>query len=109
MSFKTIIIIVLAVLITVIFMQNTDEVLFTLLWKEIYISKLWMMLIVTVFGFIIGVIVARPRRKKKEEVSAPSSQHHVPLEVDKFKDEDAEYISMKKPDQWSDEDQDYLK
>ncbi|MBK0381680.1 hypothetical protein I5M32_01790 [Pedobacter sp. SD-b] len=102
MSFKTIVIIVLAVLITVIFMQNTDQVMFTLLWKEIYVSKLIMMLVVTLFGFIIGVIVARPRKKRKE------------LSFDKevsFDDEDranADYLSPKKSTGLSDEDNDYI-
>jgi uncharacterized integral membrane protein len=103
MSFKTIVIIILAVLITVIFMQNTDEVVFTLLWKQIYISKLWMMLAVTLFGFIIGVIIARPRKKKDI-----TNQEDVPFEVNHPSTEDEEYISMKKPNELSDEDRDYL-
>jgi uncharacterized integral membrane protein len=102
MSFKTIVIIVLAVFITVIFMQNTDQVMFTLLWKEIYVSKLIMMLIVTVFGFIIGVIVARPKRKKKELVleNTTSSKN--------MNSTDEDYISMKKKNDLSDEDKDYI-
>jgi uncharacterized integral membrane protein len=102
MSFKTIVIIVLAVFITVIFMQNTDQVMFTLLWKEIYVSKLIMMLIVTVFGFIIGVIVARPKRKKKELVleNTASSKN--------MNSTDEDYISMKKKNDLSDEDKDYI-
>ncbi|MBC7652984.1 MAG: hypothetical protein H7098_00755 [Oligoflexus sp.] len=102
MSFKTIVIIVLAVFITVIFMQNTDQVMFTLLWKEIYVSKLIMMLIVTVFGFIIGVIVARPKRKKKELVleNTTSSKN--------MNSTDEDYISMKKQNDLSDEDRDYI-
>jgi uncharacterized integral membrane protein len=102
MSFKTIIIIVLAVLITVIFMQNTDQVMFTLLWKEIYVSKLIMMLIVTVFGFIIGVIVARPRRKKKEVVIESNTPNQI------TNTDDESYVSMKKQNDLSDEDRDYI-
>ncbi len=106
MSFKTIVIIILAVLITVIFMQNTDEVVFTLLWKQIFISKLWMMLAVTLFGFIIGVIIARPRKKKEIEIS---NQKDVKLEVNENLTENESYINMKKPNQLTDEDRDYLK
>ena len=100
MSFKTIVIVVLTVLITIIFMQNTDEVLFKILWKEIYVSKLWMMLTVTVFGFIIGMIVARPRKRaiavqqvnleethQNEMGSQPSNQKPG------ISDEDRDYIS----------------
>lgn len=104
MSFKTLVIIILSVLITVIFMQNTDEVFFTILWKEFSVSKLLMMAIVTVFGFIIGVIVGRP--KKKKEVNSYSKE--VPLEVNQINDEDSDYISMKKPNTLSDEDKDYI-
>jgi uncharacterized integral membrane protein len=101
MSFKTIIIIILSILITVIFMQNTDQVLFTILWKELYISKLIMMLVVTIFGFIIGVIVARPKKKKQVTQNAD-----VPLEVTQTEDKD--YIEMPKKQGLSDEDRDYL-
>lgn len=86
-------------------MQNTEEVFFTILWKEVSVSKLLMMLIVTVFGFIIGVIVARPR-KKKVEISTYDTQKNVPLEIRDESDE--EYISMKKPNQLSDDDKNYI-
>jgi len=102
MSFKTIVIIILAVLITVIFMQNPDEVMFTLLWKEIYVSKLIMMLLVTVFGFIIGVIIARPRRKKKEVILENNTPNETITATDK------DYIAIKKQNDLSDEDRDYI-
>jgi uncharacterized integral membrane protein len=105
MSFKTIVIIMLSVLITVIFMQNTDQVLFTILWKEIYVSKLVMMLIVTLFGFILGVIIARPRKKKIVEMET-ASQKDIPFEINH--PEDSDYISMKKERKLSDEDRDYI-
>ncbi|MBD3748699.1 MAG: hypothetical protein IE931_04315 [Sphingobacteriales bacterium] len=101
MSFKTIIIITLSVLITVIFMQNTDQVLFTLLWKQVYVSKLWMMLIVTFFGFIIGLIVAWPKKKK-----AYDADKNIPLEVQNTNDE--AYLSTNKTQDLSDEDKDYI-
>ncbi len=102
MSFKTVVIIILAVLITVIFMQNTDQVMFTLLWKEIYVSKLIMMLIVTVFGFIIGVIVASPKRKKKEVVIESNTPNQI------TNTDDESYVSMKKQNDLSDDDRDYI-
>nr|MBC7611975.1 hypothetical protein [Pseudopedobacter sp.] len=104
MSFKTIIIIILSVLITIIFMQNTDEVFFTILWKQFSVSKLLMMAIVTVFGFIIGVIVARPK-KKKETITASKE---VPFEVNQSNNDETDYISMKKPNALTDEDKDYI-
>lgn len=86
-------------------MQNTDEVFFTILWKQVSVSKLLMMLIVTIFGFIIGVIVARPRKKKVDPINH-ENQKNVPLEITDESDE--EYISMKKPNQLSDEDKNYI-
>jgi len=108
MNFKTLVIVILSILITVIFMQNTDEVMFTLLWKQIFVSKLLMMLIVTVFGFIIGVIIARPKKKKVAEYAPASTVKDVPLEINRNQ-EDQDYISLKKPDGLSDEDRNYIK
>ena len=108
MNFKTIVIVVLSVLITVIFMQNIDAVMFTLLWKQIFVSKLLMMLIVTVFGFIIGVIVARPKKKKVAEYVPSSTAKDVPLEINHHQ-ENQDYINMKKPDELRDEDRDYIR
>ncbi|MFC5283831.1 hypothetical protein [Pedobacter alpinus] len=102
MSFKTYVIIILTVLITIIFMQNTDQVLFTLLWKEIFVSKLIMMLIVTVFGFILGVIVARPRKKKLIENESGS----IPFEINQPETED--YLETKPKNNLSNEDRDYI-
>lgn len=107
MSFKTLVIVILSVLITVIFMQNTDEVMFTILWQEVKVKKLYVMLIVTVFGFIIGVIVARPKKKKVVEYVPSTTVRDVPLEIT-HNQEDQDYISMKKPDGLSNEDRDYI-
>lgn len=85
-------------------MQNTDEVFFTILWKQFSVSKLIMMAIVTVFGFIIGVIVARPKKKKE----AITTSKEVPFEASQSNNEDTDYISMKKPNALTDEDKDYI-
>ncbi len=103
MSFKTIVIIILSVLITVIFMQNTDQVVFTLLWKEIYVSKLIMMLIVTLFGFILGVIIARPKKKKLAETAVSS----IPFEINDTTTND-DYLATNKKSTISDDDRDYI-
>lgn len=109
MSFKTIVTIVLAVLITIIFMQNTDEVVFTLLWKQIYMAKSWVMLALTISGMVIGVMIAQPRKNKKTEaISQNQNAKDIPLEVSNFSKEEEDDRSMKKPNQLSDEDRDYL-
>lgn len=102
MSFKTYVIIFLTVAITVIFMQNLEPVAFKILWMEFMLSKLVMMLIVTLFGFILGVIVARPRKKKLAE-SAVSS---IPFEINQPESED--YLDTRQKQALSDEDRDYI-
>jgi uncharacterized integral membrane protein len=103
MSFKFISIILLSVAITVIFMQNTEEVTFNLFWAQIAISKLLIMLIATLFGFIIGLIIARLGGKKNSE------QKNIPLEITQTEDTDEEYIgATEKQGKLSQEDQDYL-
>lgn len=105
MNFKTIVIIVLSVLTTIILMQNADEVLFKILWKEIYVSKLVMMLSVTIIGFIIGVIVARPKKKTLNN-SYSEQNKNVPLEINNPEDE--YYIKPEDKKGLSDEDRDYI-
>jgi len=105
MNFKIILLIVLSVLTTVILMQNTDEVLFKILWKEVYVSKLVMMLGVTLFGFIIGLVVARPKKKVKI-TEYPEPGKNIPLEINKPEDE--YYIKPEAKKGLSDEDRDYI-
>ncbi len=92
MRIKTMFIIFITVLLTVVVMQNTDEVIFKFLFAKFYVSKLVILLTVAVVAFIIGILVARPGRAK-----------YVPgqdTETDDFKkqsntlsDEDRDYIS----------------
>ncbi len=70
MNFRTIVIIIISVLITVIFMQNTDEVIFKFLFKEVYLSKLLVMLGMVIFGFIIGFIVGLPKKKNNKTIAS---------------------------------------
>jgi uncharacterized integral membrane protein len=102
MSFKTYLIIFLTVAITIIFMQNLDPVGFKILWMEFTVSKLVMLLVVTVFGFILGLIVARPRRKR----SAESAVSSIPFEINQPENDD--YLENKPKSSLSDEDRDYL-
>jgi uncharacterized membrane protein YciS (DUF1049 family) len=64
MRIKTMIIIIITVLLTVVIMQNTDDVPFKFLFSEFRVSKLVMMLAVAFIGFIIGVLIARPGKPK---------------------------------------------
>ena len=102
MSLKTYAIIFLSVAITIIFMQNLDPVQFKVLWMEFTVAKLVMMLVVTVFGFILGVIVARPRKKKLVE----NTESGIPFEINQPAEEP--YLETKPKSNLSDEDREYL-
>jgi len=85
-------IIFITVLLTVVIMQNTDEVIFKFLFAKFYVSKLIILLSVAVVAFIIGILVGRPGRSKY----TPGKD----IETDDFKkqtntlsDEDRDYIS----------------
>ncbi len=103
MSFKTYVIIFLTVAITIIFMQNLEPVVFNVLWMTFPVSKLIMMLIVTVFGFTLGVIVARPRKKKL----ADSAINNLPFEDDELTEADND-LTLQQKRNLSDEDRDYI-
>jgi uncharacterized integral membrane protein len=65
MRIKTIIILVIAILLTIVLMQNTERVRFTFLFTDMYISKLTMLLLIAIVAFILGVLVGRPKRVKR--------------------------------------------
>jgi hypothetical protein len=92
MRIKTMIIIVITVLLTVVIMQNTEHVNFDFLFFTFRVSKLLMLFIVALAAFIIGVMVGRPGRPKfipgQVEDADPNNKR-----VDTLSDEDREYIS----------------
>jgi uncharacterized integral membrane protein len=91
MRIKTIIIILVTILLTVVLMQNTDPVHFEFLWATFRMSKLVMMAVIALAGFILGYLVGRPSRVKR-------------LGVD-FTNND---IDKTTPDTLSEEDRDYI-
>lgn len=102
MSFKAIIVLIISIAVTVVFMQNTDEVSFNLLWKQIMISKLLMMSIFGILGFILGMMIRGSNKKQVPE------QKNISLEIIET-DDNAEYLDHKKQSLLSQKDQDYLK
>ncbi|MFC3562476.1 lipopolysaccharide assembly protein LapA domain-containing protein [Pedobacter jamesrossensis] len=92
MSGKTIFIIVLTALLTIFLMVNTEPVDFDFLVTTVAVSKLLVIGICVVIGFIIGFIVGRPRKtitNYDDEI-----QKHNPNGIKKeLSDEDKEYIS----------------
>ena len=65
MRIKTIVIIVITILLTIVLMQNTGRVSFDFLWATFWMSKLVMLFLVGVISFVLGVLVGRPKRIKK--------------------------------------------
>jgi hypothetical protein len=92
MRIKTMFIIFIAVLLTVVIMQNTDKVLFTFLFTDFRVSKLVLLLIVAIVSFIIGVLVGRPG-KPKYIPGQNEDINNFKKKSDTLSDEDREYIS----------------
>jgi len=92
MRIKTIIIILITVLFTVVLMQNTGQVIFSFLWADFRVSKLTMLLLIAVVAFVIGVLVGRPNKVKRLGGDFPdeTTDHNNP---NTLSDEDREYIN----------------
>jgi putative membrane protein len=93
MRFKTILIIFCSVIITIFLMINTDAVEFNLIFTTMDVSKLLVIGICTVIGFILGYAVGRPRT-----VVSTYDDRFDPGEANSkggstLSDEDKEYIS----------------
>jgi uncharacterized integral membrane protein len=85
-------IIFITVLLTVVIMQNTDRVRFSFLFADFMVSKLVVLLAVAIIGFLIGVMVGRPRKTKympDPDVEVDGVKQHP----DTLSDEDREYIN----------------
>jgi preprotein translocase subunit SecG len=91
MNFKTVFIIIVTVLVTVVLMNNKDEVP-VWLFGETYISKLAIFGVMFGLGFIIGVLIARPR-KKAITTDSQEGNEIPPEKPSSLSDEDREYIS----------------
>jgi uncharacterized integral membrane protein len=92
MRIKTMFIIFITVLLTVVITQNTDKVLFTFLFADFRVSKLVVLLVVAIVSFIIGVLVGRPS-KPKYIPGQNEDINNLKKQPDTLSDEDREYIS----------------
>ena len=92
MRITTMLIILITVLLTVVLMQNTDAVNFTILFTNVRLSKLSVMAATTVAGFILGYLVGRPKRARN---IAPDyyEDENEKLSPNTLSDEDRDYIS----------------
>jgi uncharacterized integral membrane protein len=92
MRIKTIIIILVTVMLTIVLMQNTEPVYFSFLWATFKMSKLVMMAFVGIIAFILGVLVGRPSRVKKLGGTFIEGEHERE-NPNTLSDEDKDYIS----------------
>jgi membrane protein YqaA with SNARE-associated domain len=85
-------IIVITILLTIVLMQNTDPVRFTILFSDVRMSKLTAMAATAVVGFILGYMVGRP---KKARHIAPEYHEgdHDENDPNTLSEEDRKYIS----------------
>ena len=92
MRIKTMVIIFITVLLTVILMQNVEPVRFTILFGTFYISKLVALAGFSVVAFILGVLVGRPKKVRSIADSYPEG-NNTTNKTDTLSDEDRDYIS----------------
>jgi putative membrane protein len=93
---KTIFIIIFTVVITIFLMMNTDKVPFDYIFGEAQISKLVVVGVCTLFGFILGYWAGRPRTViSTYDQKYDEHNDHKPIDTPKdgLSEEDREYIS----------------
>ncbi|SDH62409.1 Protein of unknown function [Pedobacter terrae] len=92
MSAKTISIIILTALLTIFLMVNTEPVDFNFLVTTVPVSKLLVIGVCIIIGFIIGFVVGRPR--KTVSSYDDEIERNQPVSNKKeLSDEDRDYIS----------------
>lgn len=92
MSGKTIFIIILTALLTIFLMVNTEPVDFDFLVTTLSVSKLLVIGICVLIGFIIGFIVGRPR-KTVSSYDDEIQKNNPSVNKKDLSDDDREYIS----------------
>ena len=93
MNGKTIFIIIVTVVITVFLMLNTDPVDFDFLFTVVPVSKLAIIGICTVAGFILGYMAGRPKTTISSYDSRFEENETTEEEADPLSPEDRDYIS----------------
>jgi len=94
MSGKTITIIILSVLLTVFLMVNNDAVSFDfIIWKDVQLSKLIVIGVCILIGFILGFIAGRPRKTYTSYNDEIERSYNEQQPKSTLSDEDRDYIS----------------
>ncbi|MBS7563556.1 hypothetical protein KHS38_03980 [Mucilaginibacter sp. Bleaf8] len=95
MSFRTLVSLVITICLTILIVQNTDEAVFTIFFVPVKLAKVAVLTSASVGGFLVGVLVSRPKRRKSNDENSPISnvENTDPRRSDTLSDEDREYIS----------------
>ncbi|MFD2583875.1 lipopolysaccharide assembly protein LapA domain-containing protein [Pedobacter vanadiisoli] len=93
MSAKTTSIIILTALLTIFLMVNTDPVDFDFLVATVPVSKLLVIGVCIIIGFIIGFVVGRPRKTVSSYDDDIERKAQTTGSKKELSDEDRDYIS----------------
>lgn len=93
MRAKTLFVIILTFLTTVILMQNTDEVKFKALFWDLYLPKLVILTGVIVVGIILGLMMGSRPSKTTAINYHNENQNNNQAPFDTLSPEDRDYIS----------------
>lgn len=91
MKTKTILIIILTALVTIILMKNADEVNFWI-FGDYTIPKLAILGTMFLIGVVVGWMLGRPKKKKDALVEFEEYSHEPPFEITPLDEEDKDYI-----------------
>jgi len=94
MSFKFITAIIITIALTVVIMQNSETVIFTIFSVPMVLPKLVMLTATSVGGFLLGVIITSSRKRNYiDQYRNDASDHTAYKQNDHLSDEDRDYIS----------------
>lgn len=99
MRVKTIFLLAVAIVLTILIMQNNEPAKFNILFfSGAYVSKLSVLLFVAVASFAAGIVIAQPKKYKidthrYEGDEDDEEEQTRPTKTNTLSDEDRDYIS----------------
>lgn len=93
MRIKTMVVIAITALLTIVIMQNTEDVKFNFLFSTFFMPKLVMLTAISVVAFILGILVGRPRKAKYVSGFEDKTEPAVKKAPGTLSDEDRNYIN----------------
>lgn len=93
MKAKTLFVVILTVLITIVLMQNTDEVKFKVLFWDLYLPKLIILTGIAVSGIILGLMLGNRPSRSTHNHNDDGNQNNNQTPFDTLSPEDRDYIS----------------